>query len=481
MKLPWSTGRSAVRPETMESLSTKIIREYPEQIFERKGDAAVGEKGGKTLYSIMITPLTAQEENTACRIKNEIASSGIIPDIGARNSITLVRDIASKMVPTESAIPYMVAHEIAGCGALSMILNNKEGIEEIMMDSPTGLLSVYHSVYGSCMTNLKFSSEDKFRFMINRLIHKTNKEFGAESPIIDAQTYDGSRVHAQTSPYSASGGVASIRLINENPIDLGRLMELGTITPEELAYIRTAVEAGCNIVFAGAPASGKTTMLRTCAKFIPKNERIITIEEDLGELSGFGGIFNSVQLRGYEKHGKGSLGGQVVNALRLRPDRLIIGEIRGAEANEVLFGANIGVQFMTTLHSNSAVDVVTRLTTKPMAVEPALISMLDVCVFMRELNGTRMVEEIVEYRWGQNMETSDMKKLDAIPIFKYGKPEKGAVIGSKALCRFADANVLGKKEALGRMTEMAVDMTNISRREESSEEEHIQRYAGVIR
>ncbi len=479
MKLSLIGRGKEVRPAVSERIGTVLIKEYPEQILERIGAVAIGEKGGKRLYSVMIPALTAQEERDACKIKDEIISSGLVRSVGQGNSIQLVMDIASKMVGAGSAIPYIVAHEIAGCGALSMILDNKDGLEEIMINSPTGRISVYHSVYGLCMTNLKFSSEERFRFMINRLIYKTNKEFGADSPIIDAQAYDGSRVHAQTSPYSESGGVASIRLVKVAAIGLAHLIELGTVTPEELAYIRMAVEGGCSIIFAGAPASGKTTMLRACAKLIPRTERIITIEEELGELSGFGEMLDSVHLRGYGKHGNGSISGQVINALRLRPDQLIIGEIRGAEANEVMFGANIGVQFMTTIHSNSAIDVVTRMKTKPMAVEPALISMLDICVFMKELNGIRKVDEIVEYRWGENMETSDMRAFEATQIFRQGKQAKAAVFSSKALCRFADINVLGKKEAISRMADMAIEIANIHKKGRESEEEYIQRHTGV--
>ncbi len=454
-------------------LSTVITKEYPDSILSKSGEAVIGEKDGKMLYSIAVPPLGHGEESEACTVKERIISSGVTLCVNTSESVALVKGIAASMTGNAS-VQYIVAHEIAGCGAFSMITDSRDGIEEIMVNAPTENILVYHSDYGLCRTNLRFTSEDKFRFMINRMIYKTdNREFGADVPIIDAQAYDGSRVHAQSRPYSSSGGVASVRLMRKRGIGIKELLENQSATPDELAYLRMAIESGCNIIFSGSPGSGKTTMLRACVKFMPPGERIITVEEELGELTGFTDLYNMVQLKGYGKTGKGSLQDQVINALRLRPERIIVGEIRGSEARDIFFGANIGIPFMTTLHSNSAADVITRIKTRPMEVDPALVCMLDVCVFMGMSNGKRTIEEIVEYKWGQNAESEGLVNLEILPLFKNGVQSKG-IGASKVFARFRDMNVLGKSEGMERFRRMSEQMRNICDIGEMSEEHYIQ-------
>ena len=134
---------------------------------------------------------------------------------------------------------------------------------------------------------------------------------------------------------------------------------------------------------------------------MPRYQRVITIEEDVNELKFYGNFMNSVSLQGSTIIGKVTTRDQVVNALHLRPDRLIVGEIRGKEANEILSGANFGVPFMTTMHSGgNGQAVLNRLQSKPMCVEPQTLSMLDVAVFMKQSSlASRSVESIVEYKW----------------------------------------------------------------------------------
>ena len=322
-------------------------------------------------------------------------------------------------------LAYLLAHETVGYGPISILLEDSKNIEEIVVNSPTSNICVYHSIHGFCTTNLRFNSERDFRYMINKTIRAAEREINSNAPIIDAQLNDGSRVHAQLRPYSINGAAASIRLNGGKSMDLRRLMDLGTVTPELLAYLWLAIETNHNIIISGAPASGKTSFLLALNAFVPRYQRVITIEEDVNELKFYSNFMNSVSLQGSTVLGRASTRDQVINALHLRPDRLIVGEIRGSETNEMLSGSNYGVPFMTTMHSSgNGQAVVSRLQAKPMGVEPQILTMLDVSIFMRQEGlMSRKVESVVEYRWLSRDEIS-VEDLDAgseMKMFELGK------------------------------------------------------------
>jgi flagellar protein FlaI len=181
------------------------------------------------------------------------------------------------------------------------------------------------------------------------------------------------------------------------------LLKNKTINAELLAYIWMAVEAKLNILITGPPASGKTTLLKALMEIMPRYERLVAIEEETGELVMHSNFSNAVYLIGKDKGNASSHGisDQVVNALRLRPERIIIGEIRGPEAKDVFFGSNTGVPFMATMHvSGSGVNVVSRLESRPMLVDHALVSNMDIAISMSLTSSLqRVISGISEYLW----------------------------------------------------------------------------------
>ncbi len=349
-------------------------------------------------------------------------------------------------------ISYLVAHDTVGYGPISMLMEDRKRIEEIEINAPSSRINVFHVDYGRCSTNLRFANEDAFRHNINKLIYETDKELRDDTPIIDAQVGD-ARVHAQIRPYALSGAAASIRLADNRLVGPNYLIKKGTTDFDTLAYLWLAVDSGLNIIIAGAPASGKTTMMSALFGLLPRTEKILTIEEEVNELKIKLDINNSVALYGDGRGGRTNTREQVMNALRMRPDRLVVGEVRGAETRELFSGASLGIPFMTTMHSNSGgLDIVKKLIITPMDVEVRSLSSLDIALYMKHIDVSRRVlGEVYEYRWLSRAETEKLGTViegsDSVDVncaVSNGRLDRGAITGSKVVEAFSKKNGLSK-------------------------------------
>ncbi len=391
------------------SLCFSVTQDYPDKVLWADNTRAIGDRGQQHMYSLLALNLDRGDLDVAGKVK-----AGVIEVLSKEPSIQYAKDSISKAQNTAAGmlaqygtreskelLAYMIAHDTVGFGPISILLEDQQNIEEIVVNAPASPIGIYHATYGYCTTNMRFNSERDFRYTLNKMLVSTEREINSNTPIIDAQLNDGSRVHAQLKPYSSNGTLATIRLNGGKRMDIRRILQLGTATPEELAYLWLAIESNLNIVIAGAPAAGKTSFLLALNALVPRYSRVITIEEDVNELRQYCNFTNVVSLQGSSIRGMTSLKEQVINALHLRPDRLIVGEIRGNEASDVLSGSNFGIPFMTTMHSSDNGNaIMSRLQAKPMSVEPQLVSMLDVAVFMRQKGmQSRTLDSIAEYRW----------------------------------------------------------------------------------
>ncbi len=355
-----------------------------------------------------------------------------------------------------SYLSRLIAHDVVGYGPISILLEDKQNIEEIEINTPTSPISVYHAKYGRCSTNLRFNSEESFQHAINKMIYEADEELNDNNPIIDAQVKD-ARVHAQLRPYSANGAMATIRIGGRRSLNLSALLKNSTITSDELAYLWMAIDSGMNMVIAGAPASGKTTLLTALLALVPRYKRVITIEEDINELRSYPGINSIIPLYGSRFSGRVTISEQALNALRLRPDLLIIGEIRGNEARDLFSGTNMGIPFITTMHSNeNGMAIIKRLTTRPMGVELEAISALDISVYMRQEGMTsRKLSEICEYKWLSRAEEmrdysevngSDGVKISSIAENSVFNPD--ALLASKVIDAYSSRNQVAKAKTV---------------------------------
>ncbi len=453
-------------------LTFVLTRDYPDRIAlsDVDGFRVAGPYGKSAIYSIGGLGLSASDERLAEALKADMILNNASYLYGSGKALVdRVKDaymlaMSSPKISSLSnrgLIAYLVAHDVAGYGPFSILMDDVKNIEEIMVDRIGASVNIYHSKLGYCRTNLVFRDAGSFRFNVNRLIEGSEKELSESQPIIDAQLFDGSRVHAQLKAAADGGGVLAIRLNGGRRFGIDRLLKEGTATPEMLAYMWMAIEAGYNIVVAGAPATGKTSMLLSLLSFIPRYDRVIIIEEEANELVLSSNFMNSANLNGSSRPNSASLEAQVMNALHMRPDRIIIGELRGAETRNVFSAANLGVPFMATMHSNIDGDaLIERLTTKPMSVEPEALHSLDIALFMKHSDAyKRSVDKITEYRWATraeaDMQNTGSRTYEQASIFAEGKPVNEALKSSKVVRKYSDMMVVSRKKAVSELSDRA--------------------------
>lgn len=284
-----------------------------------------------------------------------------------------------------------------------------------------------------------FETKEKLQDVIQQIVSGCNRTVNEASPIVDARLKNGSRVNVVLDPVALNGPVVTIRRFPDKPIGIRQLVEAGSITQEACSFLEQLVKARYNIFISGGTGSGKTTFLNALAEFIPKDERLITIE-DSAELQ-IRGIANLVRLETRNVNIDGcrpiTIRDLIKTALRMRPDRIIIGEVRGAEAADLIGSAlNCGHDgSMSTGHANSAADMLTRLETMMLmgmeiplpAIRRQIASGVDIIVHLgRMRDKTRKVLQIAEVAGFENGE------IRLSPLFSFeetGRPE-GAVKGT---------------------------------------------------
>jgi pilus assembly protein CpaF len=298
-----------------------------------------------------------------------------------------------------------ITAEILGLGPLQTLLED-DTITEVMVN---GAKNIYVERRGKIQrAPLAFENNDHVMRIIERIVAPLGRRIDESSPYVDARLQDGSRVNAIIPPVSLVGPVLTIRKFARTPFSVDQLIQFGSITPEAIQFLDAAVKSRINIVISGGTGSGKTTLLNVLSGFIPADERIITIE-NAAELQLRQEHVVTLESRPANIEGKGeiTIRNLVINALRMRPDRIIVGEIRDEAALDMLQAMNTGHDgSMTTLHSNSPRDTLSRLETMTMmagmdlpirAIREQVSSAIDLVVHQERLrDGTRKVVNITE-------------------------------------------------------------------------------------
>ena len=275
----------------------------------------------------------------------------------------------------------------------------------------------------------RFESRQKLEDIVQLIVAKANRIVNEANPIVDARLADGSRVNVILPPVALNGPIVTIRKFSKEPFTMERLLEIGAITPEAAEFLKQLVEAKYNIFICGGTGSGKTTFLNALTAFIPGNERIITIE-DAAELK-VNGVENLVRLEVRNKNTEGtgeiSIRELIRASLRMRPDRIIVGEVRGAETIDMLQAMNTGHDgSLSTGHGNSIPDMLDRLETMVLlgteipltAVRRQIASAIDVMVHLGRLrDGRRCVLEISEILGCRDGE------IETNPVFVFQEEE----------------------------------------------------------
>jgi len=329
-----------------------------------------------------------------------------------------------------------IIDETIGFGPINRLIQDPS-ISEIMVNGPQ---NVYVEKKGRLIrTEVTFKDNQHVMRVIEKIVAPLGRRIDESSPMVDARLPDGSRVNAIIPPLSLNGPSITIRKFSERPFTVRDLINFGTMTPEVAMFLKACVEARLNIVVSGGTGSGKTTTLNVISSFIPDDERIVTIE-DAAELQLAQEHVVRLETRPPNIEGKGAITIRdlVRNSLRMRPDRIVVGEVRSGEALDMLQAMNTGHDgSLTTGHANSPRDMLSRLETMVLmagmelpvrAIREQIASAIDLIVHQARLkDGSRRITHITEIT---GME-GDVITMQDIFIFKQqGRDEKGRITGA---------------------------------------------------
>ena len=409
----------------------------------------------------LINAFEIERKNTEEEVLNDY---DIFPDKGLLESIRskIIENIIDKEIPEgntlkdfineeidnsiegydlsnmeRSHIFNMIEDEINGKGPLGELLLDKD-ITEIMVNGPK---EVYIEIDGRIIKDdsVSFINDEHIVRTIQRLIQPLGRTIDSANPMVDSRLSDGSRINAIIPPLSVKGPIITIRKFKDEMVSIEELLRIGTMTPYMARFLEAAIKSKLNIIICGGTGSGKTTLLNALSSFIDNNERIITIE-DAAELRLNQNHVISLETRtvNYEGTGEVTIRDLVINSLRMRPDRIIVGEVRGKEAFDMLQAMNTGHEgSLTTMHANTPADALNRLETLMLlagmeipikAIREYIENAIDLVINISRLSdGRRKVTSICEV----SGITGDEITLKEIFRFKQnGLTENGEVDGT---------------------------------------------------
>jgi len=325
-----------------------------------------------------------------------------------------------------------VVDEVLGLGPIQGLLRNNE-ITEIMVNR---FDSIYIEQEGKIFqSRLRFSSEEHLRRTIERIVAHVGRRIDESSPLVDARLPDGSRVNAVVPPIALDGAILTIRKFSAEPFTIADLISLGTLPEEAATFLKTCVEAKLNILISGGTGSGKTTTLNVLSSFIPDNERVITVE-DAAELQLAQPHVVRMESRPVNIEGKGlvTIRDLVRNSLRMRPDRIVVGEVRDGAALDMLQAMNTGHEgSLTTIHANSSKDALVRIENLVLmagvefpirVIREQISEAIDIIIHQARLrDGSRRVTEISE------VTGIDVDSIQLQDIYKFSTDSEDEVFG----------------------------------------------------
>ena len=388
------------------------------------------------IYEIRLPKLSREEEELFKRIKDRAITElqidpSAFPDLEERRRVFMnaVRRMIKEEAPHFSegrieVLTEMIVQSMIGYGKLDPLVRD-DNLEEIMVIGTNRPVYVWHRRFNMCKTNIIFPEEKEILNIIERIAREVGRRIDQQSPLLDARLPDGSRVNATIPPISLDGPTITIRKFKKDPLTIVDLIKYGTMNTDIAALLWIFVDGlgvkPANVLVAGGTGSGKTTTLNSLAMFIPPSERVITIE-DTAELQLPVEHWIRLETRPPNVEGRGeiTMDDLVKNTLRMRPDRIIVGEVRGPEARTMFTAMNTGHDgCMGTIHSNSARETIVRLESPPMNVPKIMIPALDIIImqvrFHSRKKGTiRRITEIAEISGieGESVQLNKLYKYD---------------------------------------------------------------------
>jgi len=383
------------------------------------------------IHSKLLNSLTPEQLKSLSKAGMRDQIAGIVERLIADDQLPITVAERDRLIEE-------VLDEVFGLGPLEVLLKDPT-VSDILVN---GFDNVYIERGGRLVeTNVRFKDQAHVRMILDRIVSNVGRRIDDSSPIVDARMSDGSRICAVIPPLSLIGPVLSIRRFGKKLLTTNDLLKNETLTPGMLDFLGACVEARLNIVIAGGSGAGKTTVLNTLSRFIPEEERVVTIE-DAAELQMQQPHIVRLETRPMNIEGAGAISQRdlVINALRMRPDRIIIGECRGPEAFDMMQAMNTGHDgSMTTTHASSPRDAFARLETMVMmasqnvpdhVIRQMLASAIQIVIHCARLSdGTRKITAITEVA---GIEGEQVEMQDLFVLERSGIGSRGQVVGKFA-------------------------------------------------
>jgi pilus assembly protein CpaF len=377
------------------------------------------------------------------RLVEELADNtdSVPPEVVRQRIAELLNEIIAEQAMTmtrgdRQRVVEIVVHDVLGLGPLEELLANPD-VTEIMINSSQ---QIYVEEHGKLfLSPVTFESNEHLMQVIDRIVSSIGRRVDESSPMVDARLKDGSRVNVIIPPLALRGPTVTIRKFAKEALQIEDLVHFNSVTEDMVNFMRACVRARMNVVVSGGTGSGKTTTLNILSSFIPSDERIVTIE-DAAELQLRQDHVVTLETRPANVEGRGrvAIRDLVINSLRMRPDRIVVGECRGGEALDMLQAMNTGHDgSLTTLHANNPSDAVSRLETMVLmagaelpsrAIREQIGSAVDVIVHQSRLrDGTRKIVSITEVL---GCVDNEVRTQEIFSFKQTGYNEEGGVVGS---------------------------------------------------
>lgn len=408
-----------VQPKIKEGKGN-IKESYGLEIDGAKIDIEIEKKDEGLVYNVKIPEIDVGTKALLDEIRKDLITITAIGvgEIIDQKSVTKMKsrfmkdasDLLKEKLPrikkeTEDFLIGVLMQEMLGLGKIEFLINDPN-LEEIVI-SNSKETRVYHKKYGWLKTNITLASEDEVTNYANIIARRVGRQISILNPLLDAHVVTGDRANAVLYPISTRGNTITIRKFARDPWTIIDLIENKTVSKEIAAILWLGIEYEMNIIFSGGTASGKTVFLNSCMPFIPPNHRIISIEDTRELMLPRFLYWCPLVTRTPNPEGKGevSMLDLLVNSLRMRPDRIVVGEIRRQREAEVLFEAmHTGHSVYSTLHADTASETIRRLTNPPINVPPSMLTSvhLNVVMFRDRRQGYRRVIQVAEFMAGKD-------------------------------------------------------------------------------
>ena len=425
---------------TIESEGTKA-----EVVIEKQKNESVKK------YEISIPKISESTELYIEDIKNDLLKNITISknEIGNLEEFELLKkklykeanlkikeELPSVATGDQKFVSSMIVQEMLGLGKIEFLLNDDQ-IEEICVNGSKKPVWIYHKVHGWLKTNIEIENESQIRAYASSIGRRVGRQITVNHPLLDAHLLGGDRVNATLSPLSIFGNTLTIRKFSRKPWTITDHIVNKTISYEAAAFMWLCIQYELNLVVAGGTASGKTSFLNVLSSFFPPNQRVISIEQtrEITLPSNLQWVPLLVRQSTSEGKGEVSMLDLMVNSLRMRPDRLLVGEIRRAEEASVLFEAmHTGHSVYSTLHAETASETMKRLINKPIEIPPVVLESLHlIAVMYRDRrSGIRRLFELNEVLPMERKEKSTTK-----PLFRW-RPTGDSIRKEEASIRCLD-------------------------------------------